>query len=100
MPIRTSFVLALFVSSIWYLLYMLTKKRLIRNLIILVFVITTIYQSQSMSQLYYSDYNRYQDDIKIANQIGTRILELDLGEKPSKPVVFWEVMHSYQEKIL
>ncbi|OME15059.1 hypothetical protein BSK47_22610 [Paenibacillus odorifer] len=88
MPIRTSFVLALFVSSIWYLLYMLTKKRLIRNLIILVFVTTTIYQSQSMSQLYYSDYNRYQDDIKIANQIGTRILELDLGETPSKPVVF------------
>ena len=88
MPIRTNLVLSVFLASVWYLLYLLTEKRLLRIVIIFVFMIASVYQSQSMTQLYYSDYSRYQEDVKMANQIGYRILDLNLGEVPSKPVVF------------
>lgn len=41
-----------------------------------------------MAQLFYSDYNRYEEDVKIANQISYRIMDLDLGETPPYPVVY------------
>lgn len=63
-------------------------RKIYKIVIISFTIITVFYQSQSMAQLFYSDYNRYQEDVKIANQIGYRIMDLDLGEIPPYPVVY------------
>lgn len=88
MPIRASFAIVLFISASWYLLYIIMDRKIYKIVIISFTIITVFYQSQSMAQLFYSDYNRYQEDVKIANQIGYRIMDLDLGEIPPYPVVY------------
>ncbi|MCR8844855.1 glucosyltransferase domain-containing protein [Paenibacillus sp. SC116] len=88
MPIRSNLVLTLFIAAVWYFVYVMFDKRAIRNLIMIFILIVSFNQSQSLSQLFYSDYNRYQEDVKLAHQIGYRILELNVGENPSQPVIF------------
>ncbi|QYK69600.1 glucosyltransferase domain-containing protein [Paenibacillus sp. S02] len=88
MPIRANLVLGLFISSVWLLLYLIINKPLLKNIVLILIVIVSLNQSLSLAQLFYSDYNRYQDDVKLANQIGYTILNLNQGEKPSQPVVF------------
>lgn len=88
MPIRANLVLTLFVASVWYLLLLLLTKNALRKVVFILIFFVAFHQSQSLSQLFYSDYNRYQDDVKLAHQIGYTILELDLGEYPTQPVVF------------
>lgn len=87
-PIRANLVLSLFVASAWYLLYIQFKKNAMRNLLLLFTAYMSFYQAQSLSQLFYGDYSRYQQDVKLANQIGTKIQNLNVGESPSQPVVF------------
>ncbi|MEK4286294.1 MULTISPECIES: glucosyltransferase domain-containing protein [Paenibacillus] len=88
MPIRANFVLALFISASWYLLYKIIDIKKLKIVFIVCTIIAVFYQSQSMAQLFYSDYNRYEEDVKIANQISYRIMDLDLGETPPYPVVY------------
>lgn len=88
MPIRANFAIVLFISASWYLLFIIMDRKIYKIAIISFAIITVFYQSQSMAQLFYSDYNRYQEDVKIANQIGYRIMDLDLGETPPYPVVY------------
>ncbi|GAV12379.1 glucosyltransferase domain-containing protein [Paenibacillus sp. NAIST15-1] len=88
MPIRVNLVLTLFVSFVWYLLFVTIERTVFHKLIVVFILIVSFNQSQSLSQLFYSDYNRYQEDVKLAHQIGYRIIELDVGEAPSQPVVF------------
>lgn len=88
LPIRTHLALILFISFIWYLLYYTFEKKLFRYLIVLFGLFMSINQAQSVSQLFYSDFNRYQEDVKLAHQIGYQIQELNIGETPNQPVVF------------
>lgn len=87
-PVRGNLVWSLFTSSIFLFVYLLITREKLRKLLILLIIATSFYQANSISQLFYSDYQRYQEDIKLANQIGSNILNLDLGEVPQFPVVY------------
>ncbi|AIQ71279.1 glucosyltransferase domain-containing protein [Paenibacillus graminis] len=87
-PVRGNLVWPLFTSSACLFLFMLVRKVQYRMFIIFVICIISFYQANSIAQLFYSDYQRYEDDVKLANQIGYAITNMDLGETPPFPVVY------------
>lgn len=97
LPIRANLILTLFVSSAWYLFYIIIEKKIVRVLVVVCIILMGFYQSMALSQLFYSDYNRYQEDVKLAHQIGYRVLSLNVGELPTQPVVFVG-SHTQQER--
>ncbi|WP_025684183.1 glucosyltransferase domain-containing protein [Paenibacillus maysiensis] len=88
LQIRVNIVLPLFIASVWLLLYVTISNRIFGKFIIICVIYLSFYQSISVSQLFFGDYNRYQEDVKLANQIGGRIQDLNLGDFPLEPVVY------------
>ena len=87
-PVRGNLVWPLFTSSIFLFLYLILNKVNIRKVLIFLVVVASFFQANAISQLFYSDYLRYEEDVKLANQIGFSIINLDLGEIPQFPVVY------------
>lgn len=78
---------------LWYILIMLSeninKKRIIIYLFMLGFTcIAILEQVQTTSQLYYTQYVQYEEDVRLAEKISDRIEKLGYGEMPKEPVVF------------
>ncbi len=86
--VRANFTWALFVACIWAIIYSLLHSRILKMIIMLGVLLIAFYQSNAIATLFYSDYNRYQDDVRLANQIDEQIQQLGVGEKPTVPVVF------------
>ncbi|MDI4650304.1 glucosyltransferase domain-containing protein [Cohnella hashimotonis] len=87
--IRMDLVSALFVAIIWILFYILLSKRgWVKPILLLVALYFAFYQSISISKLFYSDYLRYQDDVKLAVQIGDQIEETTGSYETDLPVAF------------
>ena len=47
-----------------------------------------IQQSMTAAQMFYSEYVQYEEDVRIATKITDRIDQLNLGERPSEPLIF------------
>lgn len=87
-PVRGSFAWALLVSSVWVIFYDLINRQMLKKALLALVMFTVFLQANAASRIFYSDYNRYQDDIQLANHIAYRIMDLNLGESPPYPVVF------------
>ncbi|WP_433747676.1 glucosyltransferase domain-containing protein [Paenibacillus amylolyticus] len=87
-PIRTSLTWALVIPVIWMGLNILIKSKYLKVIVFLVLIIFAVSQALALSRLFYGDYMRYQNDVRLANQIGAVISNLNQGEDPSLPVLF------------
>lgn len=87
-PIRGSFAWALLVSSLWAIVYTELNVKSLKRWLFALVIFIVFHQANAVSQIFYSDYNRYMDDVRLADQIGYRILDLNLGETPVYPVAF------------
>lgn len=90
MPLRAMQSLPLMLAGMWLILYQVVDHRTIRNLLFVIVILISLYQTQAMTRLFYSDNQRYKEDISIANRIGERISLLPLAEdtRKSDTVVF------------
>ena len=88
LPIRGELVWSIFISGVWFLFYTLFKDRKLKVLIFIFACYFSFHQSIAVSQLFAGDYNRYQQDVILANKIDDKIQQLNLGEAPNLPVVF------------
>ena len=67
--------------------YLITKyKKPIASVIAGIALLVSIYQAQITAQLFYSDYLRYQADVRLAFEVDNSIIDLQEGEKV--PVAF------------
>lgn len=87
-PVRGNLVWPLFTSSMCLFFYLLIRNFQLHRIILLMVCLVSFYQANAISQLFYSDYQRYEEDVKLANQVGYSIVNLDLGDNPSFPVVY------------
>ncbi|MFD2331437.1 glucosyltransferase domain-containing protein [Cohnella sp. GCM10020058] len=86
--IRMDLVCALFVGCTWVFLYLAIEWRKIKFLVLSIAILFSFYQSISISQLFFSDYSRYQEDINLANQIGSEIQKQTGSESPKQAIAF------------
>lgn len=87
-PIRTSLTWTIVIPVIWMGLNLFLKGKSLKVIFTLVLITFAISQALALSRLFYGDYMRYQNDVRLANQIGAAIINLNQGEKPSLPVLF------------
>jgi hypothetical protein len=91
-PVRSMYSLP-FVSA-FVIFYVITKyKKPLASVIAGIAVLVSIYQAQITAQLFYSDYLRYQSDIKIAFDLDRSIIPLqdDIEEVPVAFIGKYEV---------
>lgn len=87
-PIRVNLNFSLFVAIAWFLLYCSVKNKGLKFLLILLVLWGSFYQSLAVSRLFYSDYNRYEEDKGLAAQLNDRISTLAADENSTYPVVY------------
>lgn len=87
-PIRTMQALSIMIPFCIALLFVWKYNRKVKYLLLLVIVICIIHQTSCVTELYYSDYQRLQQDNRIADDIGMKINELCLESQESIPVVY------------
>jgi hypothetical protein len=87
-PLRTMQSIAFLSGAILILIILSFKNKFIIFSLSFFSVLIIILQSQQISEIFSSDYSRYQQDIILANKIYNKISELKLGEKNEYPIVF------------
>jgi hypothetical protein len=79
-PVRSMYALPF--ASAFMMFYLITKyKKRITFIITGIALLVSIYQAQTTAQLFYSDYLRYQDDVRLAVDIDRRIIQMDNNKK-------------------
>lgn len=88
--IRVNLAISIFVACTWLYVYeMLKNKKSVYRAALVVFILYVGFsQSWSISRLFYGDYNRYQEDVAMAQQVNFRIQELRKDENSQEPIVF------------
>ncbi|WP_305025431.1 glucosyltransferase domain-containing protein [Paenibacillus lacisoli] len=87
-PIRGNFVWSLLVASVWIMVYSIIRLPFLHRIILTLAAFAVFHQSNAVAQLFYGDYNRYQEDVSLARQISSKVNNLNLGEVPQEPVVY------------
>lgn len=70
-----------------YMLVWVFRDKKIKSLVIIGTLCLAINQTHTVVQLFTSEQLKYEDDVKLANEISERIESLGLGEAPEYPVV-------------
>lgn len=88
--IRVNLAISIFVACTWLYVYeMLKNKKTVYRAGLVIFILYVGFsQSWAISRLFYGDYNRYQEDVAMAQQVNFRIQELRKDETSQEPVVF------------
>jgi len=80
-PLRSMY--ALPVASAFMILFLITKARkTFARVLAILALVTSVYQAQIVAQLWYSDYMRYQDDVRLAYELDTLITPLQNKAAP------------------
>lgn len=85
---RAQFSLQFVISFGIYFLIVIFDKNTINFLGLILSFFIALNQSYTVSSLLYSDYMKYEAEVRLATKISNRIDELNLGETPAYPVVF------------
>lgn len=85
---RSQFSLQFVIAFSIYLFIMTINNKKIKIIGFFVAVFIAFNQGYVVSSLLYTDYMKYQSELRLANKISERIDSLNLGEAPPYPVVF------------
>ena len=85
---RSQFSLQFVIAFSIYLFIMIINNKKIEIIGFFVAVFFAFNQGYVVSSLLYTDYMKYQSELRLANKISERIDSLNLGEIPQYPVVF------------
>lgn len=85
---RAQFSLQFVISFGIYFLIIVFDKNTINFLGLILSFFIALNQGYTVSSLLYSDYMKYEAEVRLATKISNRIAELNLGETPAYPVVF------------
>lgn len=75
------------IAFILYLSVWIFKDKKVKSIIMVIILCIAMNQSYTVVKLFTSEQLKYEDDVKLANQIADRIESLELGEAPEYPVV-------------
>lgn len=98
LPLRTYQGIPLLLGIIWLLLFAninINTGKLVGGFII---ILILMLHAQSLNELFYGDYIRYQADIAYGRKLADHIIELNKGKIPQKPIVVLGI--HYQESPL
>ncbi|MDR0719070.1 MAG: glucosyltransferase domain-containing protein [Treponema sp.] len=85
-PIRSMYALPF--ASAFMIFYLITKyKKPISSVIAGIALLVSVYQAQTTAQLFYSDYLRYQEDVRLAFELDRSILRLQ-DDTEKLPIAF------------
>lgn len=92
-PYRTCLTFSIFIAFIFMVLFINLKNKKYNYLLLMVIGVIVIIQSKELSQAFYNDYKRYEQDKQIAIQTAS-IINYECDNE--KPVVFIGAMPKYK----